>query len=322
MTPRQLEIFHVLMQHGSIGDAARALRVSQPAVTKSLRLLEAELGLALFRRIGGRLFPSGDAELLAPSVAQVFAQLDSVARLSQEIRHGSTGRLEIAALTSITEALLPATIARLRTVIPKLQIEVMAMPTQQVVEHVAQRRADIGLVYDPSDHAQVEAEDLCEAEAVCAVPSGHHLASRPTLSPADLEGTPLIGYRTDTFVGARFIAALRASGSRRDFDVVTNYTHLSLRLVSNNVGVAVVDPFTLHGGAAENITAVPFRPLIPMRVRTLRARERPRSAPALAFMRALRHVVREVAHDSPVRVRLRFPRGQEDKGTAPANADA
>lgn len=114
------------------------------------------------------------------------------------------------------------------------------------------------------------------------------------------------------------MGAGQAGGSDSNFDIVTNYTHLSLRLVSNNVGIAVVDPFTLHGSAAENIVAVPFRPIIPMRVRTLRARERPRTAPALAFMRALQQVVREAAQNLPVPVRLHFPRMQAKQPPGPA----
>lgn len=49
---RQIEVFHAVMEAGSVTGAAAALRVSQPSVSKHLRLLEADLGFDLFERFG------------------------------------------------------------------------------------------------------------------------------------------------------------------------------------------------------------------------------------------------------------------------------
>ena len=63
---RHLAVFRAVMQVGTVSGAARMLNVSQPAITKSLQLLEGHLNLTLFERIKGRLQPTPDSEVLMP----------------------------------------------------------------------------------------------------------------------------------------------------------------------------------------------------------------------------------------------------------------
>lgn len=295
MNPRQLEVFDAIMRERSISDAARALGITQPAVTKSLRLTEQELGVALFRRVGGRLFPSAAAEIFAPEVARVLGELAGVVRLSKQLRHGRAGRLVVAALPAISEWIIPRAILEFRRRWPTVQVEVQTLPSKQVIELVARREVDLGLVYDPSENPYIETEDVCQTEAVFIVHRQHPLAGRSYLGPEDLGDVPLIGYRDDTYVGSMFQRALHAAGVRRELNVITNYSHLSFGLVWTQVGIAIVDPFAFVLGASRDIVTVPFRPVISIRARVLWARERPRSPASRAFVRTVHRVVAEAA---------------------------
>ena len=68
MNLRQMQVFHAIMTHGSVTDAARALDVAQPSVSAVLKHAEQTLGAKLFARIGGRLVPTPEAEMLFPEV--------------------------------------------------------------------------------------------------------------------------------------------------------------------------------------------------------------------------------------------------------------
>src|SRR5690554_3829321 len=98
---RHLEIFRAVVKSGTVTGAGLALHISQPAVTKALRLLEQELDLTLFHRLGGRLVCTPEANALLPEIDRLFGNLDSVKQVATEIRHGVRGRLTIAASSTI-----------------------------------------------------------------------------------------------------------------------------------------------------------------------------------------------------------------------------
>ena len=99
MNLRQLEIFEAVMRTGSLSAAARSLGVSQPAISKALRLAEQEAGFVLFRRIRGRLFPSPEAETLLPQVERVRSEIGAVSLLLKQLRDGHAGSVDRPALS-------------------------------------------------------------------------------------------------------------------------------------------------------------------------------------------------------------------------------
>lgn len=281
---RQLEVFHAVMRAGSISDAARALGVSQPAVSKSLRLLEDALGVALFRRVAGKAFPGPAAEALLPEVARIGRDVEAVAELARRLREGQAGRLQVVAVASLAERMLPGALRLLRRERPGVQVELLVLTAREVVDRVAGRQADFGFVHDPTDNPHVESRDVAAAQVVCAVPRRHALARRPVLGPAELRGVPLIGYRGDTRIGGAVRRAFARAGLPHEPEVTTNATRLALHLVAQGVGIAIVDPFLFGPAGLPGIVVVPFQPAISLRARVIRSYERPRSAAGEAFL--------------------------------------
>ena len=107
---RQLSAFCAVMEHGSISEAARILCISQPAVTKSIRLFEEELRIELFKRAGGRLYPSFEAQRLYPTAKKVFEIIAETAAVAQRLRNGQAGRLVIAAGFTLAAKFIPEAI--------------------------------------------------------------------------------------------------------------------------------------------------------------------------------------------------------------------
>lgn len=294
MNVRQLEVFHAVMRAGSVSDAARLLGVSQPAVTKSLRLLEQDLGFALFRRVSGRVFPSAAAEALLPEVARIERDVEAVAELARHLREGQAGRLQLASVSSLAERVLPQALRLLRRERPRVHVELIALTSRAVVERVAERRADLGFVYDPTDSPHVESRDILEAQVVCAVPRRHALARRGVLGPADLAGVPLVTYGCDTRIGGALRRAMRGAGIRHEPELTTNSTRLALQLAAECGGVAVVDPFLFGRTGVPGLVAVPFMPAISLRVRVIRSYERPRSQAGDALLQLVARVGAEL----------------------------
>jgi DNA-binding transcriptional LysR family regulator len=297
---RQLEVFEAVMRTGSVSEAARALSVSQPAVTKSLRLAEQAAGFVLFRRVRGRLFPSPEAETLLPQVERMRSDLGAISLLIRQLRDGNAGSVTVAAVGSVAHPFITPAVAQFTRERPNIRVEVMILPTATVADRVAQSQADFGVVHQPTDNPYLDGEVICQAEGICVMPKKHPLAQRKTVAARDLLNEPLICYREDTAIGWLVRKALSAAGERRDVDIVINQSQQALDLVEAGAGIAVMDPFLLLAASRPALTGVPFRPAIPNRLRIIRARERPRSRAAAQLERVVRGIILQRTSESPL----------------------
>ncbi len=322
MNLRQLEVFEAVMRAGSIGQAARALDVSQPAISKSLRLAEEAAGFVLFRRVRGRVFPSPEAETLLPMVQRVRGDLDGIASHIRQLREGHAGSVTVAAPGSVAHAFITPALVQFARERPNIRVEVMILPTEMIADRVAESRADFGVVHQPIDNPYLDGEVICEAEGVCVMLKSHALAQRRSVSARDLVRERLISYREDTSIGALVRKALRAEGERRDVDIVINQSQQALDLVAAGAGLAVMDPFLLIAAGRPTLVGVPVRPAFPHRLRLIRARERPRSRAAAQFEKQIRAVVLARIGASPLAGLVkRVPAGDAKLG-GQATADA
>ncbi|MFA5123207.1 LysR substrate-binding domain-containing protein [Zavarzinia sp.] len=169
---------------GGAGPAARALNVSQPAVSQQLRLLEADLGQVLFRRHRGRLVPTAAGALLLPRLTQAFDQIAEAVAL-----------VDAAGGASLTVALLPT--FAMRWLIPRLgdfqerfpAIDLRLATSQAPVEKLREGTADLAILLGTS------ANDWPGLEAVPLMPEDMFPVAAPALAgrlhgPQDLALVP------------------------------------------------------------------------------------------------------------------------------------
>jgi DNA-binding transcriptional LysR family regulator len=85
---RQIEVLHAVMSSHSISAAARVLRISQPAVSRTIQRLEDTLGVVLFERRRGRLLPTVEALRINAEIDQIITRVDSLNRRITDILAG------------------------------------------------------------------------------------------------------------------------------------------------------------------------------------------------------------------------------------------
>lgn len=277
MNVRQLEIFEAIMRTGSVSEGARLLGISQPAVTKSLRLAEQAAGFVLFRHVRGRLYPSPEAESLLPYARRVQREMNTVDEVLRKLRDGRGGSVSVAAPPSLARSFVTPAIAKFLSDRPNILLEALVLPTLLVADHVAQSQVDFGLIHEPIENSRIDDELIGESAAVCIVRNDHPLAERRSVGVRDLEGVPLVCYQSDTVIGGRVRMALSSAQRPRDIDVVVNNSEQAFDLVAAGVGVAIAEPFMLAVYPRPELVSILFRPEIPLRLKFIRARERPKS---------------------------------------------
>lgn len=299
MNLHQLEVFEAIMRTGSVSEAARTLNVSQPAVSKTLRLAEQAAGFVLFRRVRGRLYPSPEAETLLPQVEQVRNELNAISLLVRQLRDGHAGQVTVASAASLAHAFVTPAVAQFSRENPNIRIEVQVLPTHLVAERVAQSHADFGLVHEPTENPYIDGENICQGDAMCFMPKDHPLAHRKSVGARDLQDSPLLCYHGDTAIGRLVRKAFDEAGLRREIEMVTNQSEQALDLVEAGAGLAITEPFLHIARPRGTIVGVPFRPAIPLHLRIIRARERPRSRAAGQLERVIQGQIERIVRRAP-----------------------
>lgn len=295
---RHLEAFRAVMKMGTVSGAARVLNVSQPAVTKSLKTIEEQIGVPLFRRIKGRLQATSESRLLLPKVDQVFGSLEDVERLADGIAGGEVGRITIATATTLSTSVTATAIARYRRRKPNVVINVQALATRQVVEEVANNQVDLGVTDAASIEGSLETRELCRAVIGCVLPKGHALARRRKIQFRDLAGEQLIAFHETTLVGASIRSRISELGLPLSIALSTNQSLVACLHVRNRLGIALIDPFTILSGLFPDLVIVPLDPPIEIRPRLLFPPSRPTSIATQELIDTIRQTIADLVPTS------------------------
>jgi len=288
MRLRELELLHALLTFRSVSDAARALHMSQPNASKTLKKLEEGFGFRVFERVRGRLEPTAEARLLLDSVERATLSLKSFNRLVEDIRELRSGRLTVAALPLLSRRWLPGVIARFMAAHPGVAVSFHTRSSRKLVEWVAERQVDVAVAVLTLDDPLVERAVLTPLEFVVAMPRGHPLERRPEIRARDLDGQRYVSLGVLDHARQRIDRALAAGRAVPDERAECSLPAVALELVEHGVGVALVDHVTASEYRGDGVCFRPFRPRLSMDVWLLRPRMRPRSRIVDAFLAALR----------------------------------
>jgi len=142
---RQIEAFRAVMLTGAMTAAAETIHVTQPAVSRLIRDLEAELGLALFQRRGNRVVPTAEAHALLVEVERSFVGLGQIRAFAGDIRSGRGGTLRIAVLPAMAAGFAPRFIADFCRGRPNLKVSIYGLPSATIRDRVTTGELDLGI---------------------------------------------------------------------------------------------------------------------------------------------------------------------------------
>src|SRR3982751_6451778 len=219
MDTRQLAAFCAVVERKSFSQAAERLGVTQPAVSLQVRSLEKRLGRTLLDRSGRRVEPT-EAGLALYRGAQRMLQLET--QLVEELDAGEAGELrgtlEVGASTGPGSTVVPVLLCEFQRANPGVGISLSISDTQSVVDRVADRELELGVVGAARRHRGVVFEPLFRDEVVLACPPDHRFAGR-TVTLDDLREEPLIVMQEGAGVRQVIEDELRRAGTRlRDLD--------------------------------------------------------------------------------------------------------
>ncbi|MEH3035051.1 MAG: LysR family transcriptional regulator [Sphingomonas adhaesiva] len=295
MNLRHIEIFHAVYVNGSVSAAARALNVSQPSVSKTLRHAETLLGFELFQRTGGRLVPTEDAHALFSGVAEIQDRVRALREAGRNLRAGAGATLRISALPSLGLGVIPQAVARFLKKRPEVRFDLQTVHHDDLLRKLYEREADIAIANEVPRGAPLGQTWLGEGELVVL----HREADLPDLPPrtelARLAGHPFITLAASGPIGRLFTDELERLGLELDEVASARTFYIAAALVRAGVGVTVVDNFTadatLAGSGAEELAMRSLKPPLTFDVHAIHLLDRPPSALAAEFLAVVGDVI-------------------------------
>jgi DNA-binding transcriptional LysR family regulator len=292
MNLRHMEVFNAIMRTGSVTGAARALNVTQPAVSAVLKHCESQLNMKLFTRVSGRLQPTPEAKAIFPEIAAIFGRVDGVNALTQDLAGGRLGTVSIAAAFPIANGYLAKAVATFIADRPKVRVALQSLTSPQVLGSVVNREVELGIAYEPVVSSEVETKVLMRAGIACVMRSDHPLARRKEVAVRDLERYSIITYLPQALFRRYVDRALSAAGIVPNITAQVGLSLTGIMLARHGAGIALVEPFLVASMGLPGLVARPLKPRIEVKTLMIRHKSAPHSKIMNEFVS---HLGREVA---------------------------
>jgi DNA-binding transcriptional LysR family regulator len=220
MDTRQLAAFCAVVERKSFSEAAERLGVTQPAVSQQIRSLEERVGQQLLDRSGRRVEPTEAGNRLYRSAQRLLALerqlLDEVAG---EAEGPLRGQLAMGASTGPGGTVVPVLLCEFAEENPEVTIDLTISDTQTIVDQVARRELELGVVGATPRNRAVVYEPFFRDEVVLVCPPDHRFAGQ-SVALDELRGERLIVMQEGAGVRQVIEDELREAGARlRDLDV-------------------------------------------------------------------------------------------------------
>lgn len=300
---RHIEVFHAIMNTGSITKAAEVLRTSQPTLSRELAALERLLGFALFERKSRRLFATEQAVLLHAEVQRSHIGLRHLVETARAIRDNTSSQIRIACLPLFANTLVPAVCQRLLESDPASRISIHPCEHSILMPELLALRFELGLIEAGVSVDGVDIEEVQVGEEVCVLPAAHRLASKAVISPGDLDDENLVSYSSSDPYKKRFHGIVDELHLSKNIRVEATTAETLCALVRQGIGIALVNPISARAFAGHGVVVKPLSVSIPFVVGICR----PFGRPMTPLANAVSKLVVEECHSLASELRPKSP---------------
>ncbi|NNN01760.1 MAG: LysR family transcriptional regulator [Acidimicrobiaceae bacterium] len=210
---RSLDLLNSVDECGSIAQAAKRHRMSQPAASMRLRGLEDALGLRLLDRSHGRAMLSAEGVAVVKWGAGVLESARLLHLSAQALRTKGKNQLRVVASMTVAEYLVPGWLSRMQTLEPSVVVSLEMGNSQHVLEVMLDGGAEIGFVEGQNAPRELSSRIVQSDELVIVVAPTHPwVKRRKPVSPLEVAKTPLVVRESGSGTREVLEAAMRVLG--------------------------------------------------------------------------------------------------------------
>jgi DNA-binding transcriptional LysR family regulator len=254
----QVRSFVVLASELNFSRAARRLNITQPPLSRQIKLLEQHLDVTLVERTSRRVVLTAAGMAFLAEAQKLLDQSTAAVTATRRAARGSAGSVKIAFVGAATYSFLPRFIGQARSAAPQIELELVQMETSEQLQSINAGDIDLGLSRPLGGAHHLESTCVAREPMMLAIPRAHPLAAKRRPGLDALNGEPFITFSAP----ARYLHD-KLTKLMMDYEatprIVQSMTHSQaiLSLVSAGIGLAIV-PAGTQNACFDNVV---FRPM-------------------------------------------------------------
>lgn len=252
MELRHLRYFVAVADAGSVSRAAAQLHITQPALSRQIRDLEAELGLPLFDRVGRRLQLTAAGDNLLSRTREILRSADALREHAGALAGGATGTLRLGATAQTLESLISGFLVGFRRQWPGIDVRLVEDGGMRLKTRLQRGELHLALGAVPTGD-DLKARPLFPVWVLAVMSSRSTLARRRTVEVAELDREAVLLLRRDFASRLRFDAACEAARIRPRVLLEAGDPHSLVSLARDGHGIAIVPSTTLFSRAGLHV---------------------------------------------------------------------
>jgi len=254
-----LRLFMQVAYNRSFSETGRLTNVSQPALSRTIRLLEEQLGTRLFDRDSRNVRLTSAGEALLPIVERLAADFDhAFSELAQNFA-GERGRVVVGALPSVAAGDLPLAIAALLQSHPKVEVIVRDQLSGNLYQQMQERQVDLAITTPPSADG-FHFDPLFDDRLFVAYQPQDMPSDPPSIPASLIDETRLLLLEDGHCLKDHALSACNRPELRAEATMLGTSLHTIVQMVDNGLGMTMLPEMALKAGILDHTTIV-ARPL-------------------------------------------------------------
>jgi len=234
-----LRLFLTVVEHGSLTRGAREMHLALASVSERISGMEAALGAPLLERNRRGVRPTAAGEALVRHGRSILEQVEQMRGELRTYATGLKGRIRLLANTAAMAAFLPSQLCRFLKAYRDLSLDLEERPSVEIVQALADRRADLGVVSDVTDLGTLQTHLITDDQLVVVVDRSHRLARQSTVTFADVLAEPIVGM-ADTALATHLAERASRLGRQLDYRIqLRNIDHVGMH-VEAGIGISIL----------------------------------------------------------------------------------
>ena len=240
MELRQLRLFIEVAKHKSITKAAENMHISQPALSKTLRALEDELGMTLIIRTNKTSDLTDAGKVVLEYALRMTVLVDEMKTTLIDMTNLSRGQINIGLPPFIGSLFFPRVMAKFHHAFPNIELNITEYGGARVVKSVEEGEFELGVAVLPIDEQQFSVYPIVEEEMRLVVYKDHHLSDRVEVELKELREEEFIFYHEEFALNQIMRNHFIAVGFEPKILFKSSQWDLMTEMVAANLGITIL----------------------------------------------------------------------------------
>ncbi|AOV07475.1 LysR family transcriptional regulator [Sporosarcina ureilytica] len=231
----KLEYFYTTAKFENMSLAAKELLISQPALSKAIKNLEAELEMDLFFRNGRRITLNENGKFLFKRAEHIFSAIRDLERGLDEIRGNENGKLSI---VTTLPYIFTKIIDLFFNEYPHVKYQQVSLSKENLKQFIENGKYDLCITTKKIEHPNIEWLPLFEEEIFLSVPESYKEEKKGTIRLKELDNLPLVGLTNQYSFRQMIDQYCKSIGYSPDYQIEVEEATMVMQLVKNGRGAA------------------------------------------------------------------------------------